>query len=168
VTFDAARFFPDGKALLVSGSEAGRPVRCYVQDLESGKPRAVTPEGTLNGIVSPDGNWILAGLSGAGLAVYPVAGGEGRVIPGTSAGDTGIRWSRDNRTVLVYREGELPINVRRLNPETGKGELVRILGPNDLGGVSSIQGAYLTADEQSHSYTLWKFSSHLFLAEGAQ
>jgi hypothetical protein len=46
LSYEKAVFFPDGKRVLACGHEAGHGVRCYVQDIEGGKPRAITPEGT--------------------------------------------------------------------------------------------------------------------------
>jgi hypothetical protein len=40
------QFFPDGRRVYLLGNEAGRPLRCFVQDLPDGVPRAFTPEGT--------------------------------------------------------------------------------------------------------------------------
>ena len=54
-TYHSAVWFPDGKSVLISGHEAGKASRCYVQDVSGGLPRPVTPEATANGAVSPDG-----------------------------------------------------------------------------------------------------------------
>ncbi len=80
VSYETARFFPDGRRLLVCGAETGRAVRCYVQEIAGGKPRPVTPEGTSLGFVSPDGGSILVRGSTGPLEIYPSSGGaaEGR------------------------------------------------------------------------------------------
>lgn len=58
--YDTARFYRDGKLVLACGSEAAQTTRCYVQEMTGGPPHAVTPPGTTGGLVSPDGNPILA------------------------------------------------------------------------------------------------------------
>ena len=45
VSYDLARFFPDGKRLLAYGIEAGHGGRDYVIDVSSGDSKPVTPEG---------------------------------------------------------------------------------------------------------------------------
>src|SRR5262249_51280431 len=65
VQFSVARWFPDGTRLLVCGAEAGKPERCYVQDTRGGPPRALTPDDTHNGLVSPDGRRVFVRRGGA-------------------------------------------------------------------------------------------------------
>jgi eukaryotic-like serine/threonine-protein kinase len=87
------RWFPDGKRILFAGNEQGHGVRLYVQDLAGGKPQPITPEGVRSGSLSPDGKLVAAiGPDQRGY-LYPVAGGEPRLIPGFAAADTPIIWS---------------------------------------------------------------------------
>jgi Tol biopolymer transport system component len=167
-SYDSARFFSDGKSVLVSGHEPGRAPRCYVQDLAGGKPRAVTPEGTTEGIPSPDARQILVRASGGGLVVYPSAGGEGRPVPGTTPDDEPIRWSLDGGSILVFREGEIPLRVERLTLPGGGRTLVRTLAPADLTGVIAIDSPFLSSNERSYAYSFTRTISHLFLVEGAR
>jgi hypothetical protein len=63
-----------------SGNEPDRGVRLYVQEVEGGKPKAITPEGMHASafLVSPDGQSV-AGIGPDQLGyIYPNAGGEGR------------------------------------------------------------------------------------------
>jgi dipeptidyl aminopeptidase/acylaminoacyl peptidase len=64
-----ARWFPDGKRVLFSGNEPDRGVRLYVQDVEGGTPRAITPDGmhASGFLVSPDGQSV-AGIGPDQLA----------------------------------------------------------------------------------------------------
>ncbi len=55
VSYDGARFFPDGKRLLAYGIEAGHGGRDYVIDLSNGDSKAITPEGMGGVQLSPDG-----------------------------------------------------------------------------------------------------------------
>src|SRR5262249_15010137 len=92
VSYESAVFFADGERLLVCGSEARQAIRCYVQAISGGPPGPVTPEGTTAGIVSPDGRQVLAYVPGASLEVFPLAGGPGRPVPGTTTADFAVRW----------------------------------------------------------------------------
>ena len=66
----SAQWFPDGARVLVCGNEPGHADRCYVQDIRGGPPRAVTPEDTHTGFVSPDSSLVLV-RRGAESAVGP-------------------------------------------------------------------------------------------------
>ena len=46
----SADWFPDGRSILFCGNRVGEASRCYVQPLEGGTARAVTPAGTGAGI----------------------------------------------------------------------------------------------------------------------
>ncbi len=75
VSYETARFFHDGRSVLACGHEEGRAVRCYVQEVGGGAPRALTPEGTTQGFPSPDGRSVL--VSGSdGLRLCPLEGGS--------------------------------------------------------------------------------------------
>ena len=167
-SYDSAMFFPDGKSALVCGHEPGHAPRCYVQEIGGGKPRPVTPEGTTRGFLSPDGRQIVVAASGGGLAIYPVGGGDGRPAPGTTLDEAAIRWSRDGGSLLVYRQSDVPLRIERVVLASGKRELVRTLGPADLGGVSSVSSPFLADDGRSYAYSFTRTISHLFLVEGAR
>ncbi|HQR68346.1 MAG TPA: hypothetical protein PLB02_13235, partial [Thermoanaerobaculia bacterium] len=168
VSYESAQFFPDGKKVLACGPEAGKGVRCYVQDLSGGPPRAVTPEGTSQGFVSPDGRQILVKASGGALVIYPVDGGEARPVAGATLEDSVIRWSADGRSVLVARSGEVPARIERLEIATGRRAPVRTVGPADLTGVLSVGPFAFTDDLKSYVYACRRMASHLFLVEGAR
>jgi Tol biopolymer transport system component len=57
--FHSAAWFPDGKRILFSAARHGRPPRLYVEEIEGGTPRPITPEGVEIGPVSPDGNSVI-------------------------------------------------------------------------------------------------------------
>jgi hypothetical protein len=68
VEYQWAYWFPDSRRLLIVGSEAGRPSRLFVQDVEAGEPRPLTPEGTRvpqgTQPISGDGKLVAAFSSG--------------------------------------------------------------------------------------------------------
>jgi len=54
-----ARWFPDGNRILFLGNERGRGTRLFVQDIQGGAARPLTPEGVARiGQVSPDGKFV--------------------------------------------------------------------------------------------------------------
>jgi hypothetical protein len=166
LSYDSARFFPDGKSVLACGHEAGRAVRCYRQSVDGGPPRPVTPEGTTLGSVSPDGRMVVA-MTTEGLRVYPVDGGASSAVPGTTVDDQLIRWDRES-SVLVFRSSEIPASVERVDMRTGKRELVRKVGPLDPTGVLNVREVVLSEDGRAHAYTFRRMLSHLFLVVEAK
>ena len=168
VSYEGAQYFPDGRRVLFCGHETGHGVRCYVQEIEGGKPRPVSPEGTSEGFVSPDGRRIVV-RSDRGLEVFPAEGGEGRAVPGATIDDTVIRWSGDGKSLLVHRVFEVPNHVERLDLSTGRRDVFRTLGPAvDLTGAIQIGPVAITADGKVYGYSIRRMRSHLFLVEGAR
>jgi hypothetical protein len=167
LSYDSAQFFPDGMRVLACGHEAGRAVRCYVQPVDGGVPRPVTPEGTTSGLVSPDAHLVLT-TAAEGLRVYPIDGGNPTTIPGTTADERVIRWDADGRSVLVFRGSEVPATVERIDISTGRREFVRKIGPVDPTGVLNVREVILSEDGKAHAYTFRRMLSHLFLVQGAR
>jgi Tol biopolymer transport system component len=160
-------WLPDGKSVMFGGTEAGRGARLYVQDVEGGPPRPVTPEGVLSidRAVSPDGRYVAAGNDVEGH-IYPVAGGEPRPLPGFEPGDVAIHWAGDGQSILVRKLFEVPAKVWRLDLATGRRVLWKELGPADLAGVRAITSIIITPDTRWYAYTYSSRLSNLYLVEG--
>jgi serine/threonine protein kinase/dipeptidyl aminopeptidase/acylaminoacyl peptidase len=163
-----ARWFPDGKRILFSGNEPGQGVRLYVQDIASNKSQAITPEGVDGNafVVSPDSQSIAGiGPDRQGY-LYPVSGGDPRVIPGLNPGEQPITFSSDGRALYIYQPGELPASVNRLDIQTGKRTLWRQLLPSDPAGVETIGPILMTPDAQTCIFGYHRMLADLYLVEG--
>jgi dipeptidyl aminopeptidase/acylaminoacyl peptidase len=165
-SYEGALWFPDGKRVLFNGIEAGRELRVYVQDLEGGAPRPVTPEGVWAQALSPDGTLVAATGAGRAVLLQPLDGGPGRTVPGSEPEDVATGWTEDRRKLWVYRRGQVPAPVFRLDLATGRRELWKRLIPADAAGVVSISGFRVTADGASYAFTFRRVRSDLYLAEG--
>jgi dipeptidyl aminopeptidase/acylaminoacyl peptidase len=165
--YSSARWFPDGKRILVCGTEAKHASRCYAQDVSGGKPRPVTSEGSRNGIVSPDGTLILVQGSRDEYQLYPSAGGEPRPVSSLAADDVVARWTADGRFLLAYHTS-VPARLERVDLATGRRELVHRLAPPDLAGVVRIQNVTVAADEKVYAYSAIQRRSDLFQVDGAR
>jgi eukaryotic-like serine/threonine-protein kinase len=163
-----ARWFPDGKRILFSGNAAGQGVRLYVYDLASGKSQPVTPEGVDGNafFVSPDSQSIAGiGPDRKGY-LYPVGGGEPRIISGLNPGEQPITWSSDGRSLYIYQPGELPASVYHLDINTGKRTLWKQLLPSDPAGVETIGPILMTPDAQTCIFGYHRMLADLYLVEG--
>jgi serine/threonine protein kinase/WD40 repeat protein len=163
-----AHWFPDGKRLLFSGNEPGKGVRLYVFDVASGKSQPISVEG-VNGtafVISPDSQWIAGiGPDEKGY-LFPLAGGDPRLIPGFNAGEQPITFSSDSHSLYVYQPGELPARVDRLDLQTGKRTLWKQLLPSDPAGVETIGPILITPDAKTCIFGYHRMLADLYLVEG--
>jgi eukaryotic-like serine/threonine-protein kinase len=163
-----AHWFPDGKHIVTSGNEPGKGTRLYVYDVESGKSNATTPEGVsaTSFAISPDARDVAAiGPDQKGY-LYPLGGGEARVIPGFNPGEEPITWGSDGRSLYVYQPGELPARVFRLDVQTGQRTLWKQLMPSDPAGVENIGPILMTPDAKTCVFGYHRMLADLYLAEG--
>jgi Tol biopolymer transport system component/predicted Ser/Thr protein kinase len=163
-----ARWFPDGKRFVFSGNEPGRGVRFYMQDISGGKPQAISSEGVeaQDFAISPDGQLVVGiGPDQKGY-IFPVAGGDPRIVKGMEAGDLPINWSQDARSIFLYRTGEVPAKVYRLELATGKKTVWKEIAPLDPTGVSTIGPILMTPDGKTYVYGFHRTLGDLYLVEG--
>ena len=166
----AAKWFPDGKHVLFSGSEPGKEVRCYKQDLEGGAPQPLALDGVvLRGLpISPDGRHLAATGPDRKIALYPLDGGEPRPAPGLGIGEVFIRWDKDGKSLFVFDTAELPGRIFQLDPATGQRTLSREIMPVDSAGVQGISRVRLTSDGGCYVYSYRSLLCELYLAEGLE
>jgi tRNA A-37 threonylcarbamoyl transferase component Bud32/Tol biopolymer transport system component len=165
-----ATWFGDSRRFLFAASEPGHSVRLFVQEIDGGKPRPVTPEGISTALpgfaVSPDGKFIAAVGPEQKGAVFPVDGGEARPIPGLLPGEFPLRYTADGRSIYVWKRGDLPARISRLDLESGKREVWKDLLPADPAGVERISNVLVTPDGKGYAYCYARLLSDLFVVEG--
>jgi serine/threonine protein kinase/Tol biopolymer transport system component len=165
----AARWTPDGKRLLLLANEVGGGLRLFVHDLDGGAPRPITPEGCAPGFlpVSEDGAFVVVQGPDQVFSLYPIAGdGSPQPIPILTPDDRPIRWTPMGNSLYVFRRGELPAQIMRLDLATGRKERVLDLMPPDPAGVVEIVSVRLTPDAASYAYSYHRILSDLLLVEG--
>jgi len=153
--------------VLISGNEPGKGTRFYVQEL-GGTPKPVTPEGTSDGLLSADGNLVLARGPDGNYLIYPTAGGDARPVPGLTPADILALWSADGQSALVYRRAELPYHLERVNLTTGHRTLFKEFAPADRTGLLSLREIFVTDDLHSYAYTAYYQVSSLFVSDGKE
>jgi Tol biopolymer transport system component len=166
-------FMPDGKSVYFAADD-GHGWRMYIQDLVGGMPRPITP--VIAGrpshfethLPSPDGKSIFAPeVDGTG-SLYPVAGGERKIVPGWLPQDFWITWSADGRSAYVYHDEKTSAPVYKLDLATGKRELVTTLAPSDPAGVTAIVNVRMTPDGKTYAYSYDLELSDLFIVENVR
>lgn len=164
--YKGAKWMPDSSQIVFVGYEAGHGPRCYVQSVQSGKPRAFTPEGMLFCSVSPTGRvaaitedfrTLLYGATSDQKPDQEFKFGRG-VVP--------IGWTADGKSLYLARSEEEPETIERFEVATGRRSLWKqvILPPASSGARS--EGVVITPDGQSYAYTYSNHSSELYLVQG--
>jgi len=161
-----AHFLPDGKRIAINGAEPGRPGRTYIVDISEGKSRAVTSEGTFATFPSPDGKLLAGKTAESRIALFPVDGGPARLIPETASGYALMQWAADGQALYVYRPGDVPLKIQRLDIATGELKMVRELVPADLAGVVSIGPVIANRDASEFAYSYYQTVSVLYVISG--
>ena len=163
-----ARWLPDGKRFVFAGNEPNAGVRLYVQDIDGGKPRAISPEGAhaTAFFPSPDGKHVFGiGPDQKGY-LYAVEGGEPTLVPGLQAGEQPINYTTDGKAIFIYRPGEVPAKVQILEIATGKRTAWKQLMPSDPAGVETIGPVLITPDGKACVYGYHRTLSDLYMVEG--
>jgi dipeptidyl aminopeptidase/acylaminoacyl peptidase len=160
-----ARWFPDGKRLLFSGDEPAKGVRLYVQDVNGSSAKAITDEGVNASMIaiSPDGKQVALVGADQRTSLLTLNSGEIRAVPGLEVGEVPIAWTSDGRSLFVYRLGEVPATVNRLELATGRKQLWKQLIPPDVSGVTDISSILITPDGNNYVYEYGRTLSDLYL-----
>ncbi len=163
-------WLPDGKRVLVAGTEPGHGTRLYLRDLENGKARLATPGDiriSFTGItVSPDGKSATAISSDETVSILSLESGQSRPIHGLAAGELPVQWSEDGRSLYVCRPQGLPAKIFRLDLVTAERSLWKEIAPSDPAGVFGIEPIRLTRDGNSYVYSYRRLLTDLYLVEG--
>ncbi len=140
-------------------------MRLYIQSMDGGPAKAVTEEGVNASflVISPDGKQIALVGPDQKPALLTVDSGELRPILGLDAGDAPIGWTSDGRSLFVYRLGEVPATVNRLDLATGRKQLWKQLVPPDVSGVTDVSSILVTPDGNSYVYEYGRTLSDLYL-----
>jgi Tol biopolymer transport system component len=167
--YDWAAWSPSGRRIFFAAEEGSRK-RTFIQDLEGGEPRPLTPEGLVGTLLSPDGSTMIALDRYGEYYLFRVAGGEPQPLEGYVDGDTVLQWSADGRALFVREAGNLTLRIHKLDFAGGRRQFWKELAPPDpaaLVDVGSDPGQVrLTPDGRAYAYTYWTFVGELYLGDG--
>jgi eukaryotic-like serine/threonine-protein kinase len=162
-----ASFFPDGRRIIFVGSEPEHARRSWIQDLDGGKPRPVSPEGVVGALLSPDGRFFVGRGPDQKPALYPVEAGPPRPIEGLEPSDQPLRWSADGKSLFVRPLGRsLTARVYSVDVASGRRELWKEFAPRDPTGLTDISADAITPDGKTLVFAYHHILSDLYVVEG--
>ena len=148
-----------------------QPLRAFVQDIESGPPRAITTDVTLGAwpaLVTPDGRRLLvrtAGLNGQ-WRFQPLEGSPGESAPLESL-DRPLAFSPAGDALFVQKQWKPgPLLIDRIDLATGARGRWQEVAMADPAGVTRGMSVVLTPDGRSIAYTVNRVLSELYLVRG--
>ena len=161
----SARWSIDGRFLLFSGAEKGRPARAWLMDLAGAEPpRAATPEGCSFPVLSPDGASV-ATVDTEGKLMLGSVGGALKEVPGALPGEIPLEWEVSGKALFVW-DRTWPAHVVRLELASGRRSVWKELAPDPTGILYG--NVILTRDGQHYVYRLRREVSELNVAEGLE
>jgi Tol biopolymer transport system component len=162
----AVEWFPDGKRLLLCGTEPSHASRCYALNTSGGRPTPVTGDCQLASI-APDGRTLLLTMQDGSRQLASIDGGTARPLPAVQSGDRQIAWTRDSQAIYVQRGSEIPAIVDRIDLQSGARTTVRQLAPPDVSTLAALSVADWIDDGRGYVYNYTSLTSTLFLVSGA-
>ena len=92
--------------------------------------------------------------------------GTPQPIQNLESEDEIIGWSSDGRSLYLARTKEIPIEVYRFDPKTGRRELMKEVMPTDLAGIHARKTIVMTTDGKGCAYSVNREFSELYMVEG--
>ncbi|MEO8053904.1 MAG: protein kinase [Acidobacteriota bacterium] len=165
---ESASFFPDGKRILVHGSEKGKRPRFWIVEPPAA-PRPISPENTSgsSNLLSPDGRSVLAWAAETSvLSILPIEGGPPRLLPGTEYDDP-LGWTSDGRALYSRRNPGQGRQIYTLDVATLARKPWKELSPPDAASVSHVPQVVFPGDGSAYAYTYRRIlTSDLYVVEG--
>ncbi len=166
-------FSPDGSRLLVNGRIKDDPYRFWWMD-ESGATTEAGPAGVDHWAgqvpLSNDGRLIAVFKSGQSMArtvvVYPLDGGAPVPVAGMNPDEAVIRFSDDDRHLLVYNRDQLPARISKLDYRTGTRTVWREFAPADAAGIAGFESIAMTPSGSVVAYNYTRSLGTAFLVTG--
>jgi eukaryotic-like serine/threonine-protein kinase len=162
------QWFPDGRRVLVCGTDTSKAQRCYAQDVPGGTPAPITPDGVTGTLLAGDGHTLLLSMAGGGYQLASIGGGSPVPAKGLTANDSPFAWTSDSRAVMVLAGIEIPAHVERVDPRTGQRTAVMTLSPPDRAGVNGVIPDQWIDDGRGYVYSYFRELSKLFVVSGVR
>ncbi len=159
-------WMPDSKSIGYSSGDPGQGPRTYLLDIQGGNPRAITPEGTIGALVTPDGKSLLCVDDKGQRWLYPISGGDPRKLDFVlNPNERPAGFFPDGKSLRV-RTASVPVQITRVDIATGRRAPWKEIAPADPAGVQSIPSIRFSADGKSYAYSVGRILSDLYVVDG--
>ena len=159
-------WLPDSKHIVFSGTEPAHKPRVYIQSIEGGGPRPISPEGFSGTLrCSPDGK-LIAVKNQQQIWLLSSDGGALRPVRGTGQDDVVVRWSADGRSLYVTHPLDMPAKLWRVDISSGNRDLIKQFTPGDTAGVQGIGPIQITPDLRHYSYGFARYLTDMYSVKG--
>jgi Tol biopolymer transport system component/predicted Ser/Thr protein kinase len=139
-----AAWFPDNRRVVFAANAKGHQPRTYVQEIGSGSPRPVTPEGEEFVAFSRDTSEVLA--SGPnGFSIYAVDGGRARSVPFLGPQDDVAGFAAGGKALYLRVRPDLS-RVFRMDLASGQRELWKLIRVSNPTGFRRFGPMRITPD----------------------
>ena len=163
-----ANFLPNGRQIAFAGREKDRGGRIYVQEIDGGAIRAISPENVgTHGLATPDSRYVI-GTTAEHVVNFAVDGSAPIPLASLDPEDEPLQWSPDGTFLFVRRAGAWPATVDRVNTATGHREWWKTIEPADPAGIDAVIRILVTPDGTSYCHDYVRILSELFVVEGLQ
>ena len=161
-----ANFLPNGRQIVFGGREKDRGGRIYVQDIDGGSIRAISPENVgTEGLATPDSRYVV-GRTTEHLFKFAVDGSAPIPLTYLDRDDEPLQWSPDGSLLFVRRAGAWPAAVDLVNTATGERRLWKTIQPADPVGIETVIRILITPDGKSYCHDYVRVLSELFIVDG--
>ena len=160
-------WFTNSSRVLYCGREPSMPSRCYVQDIRTGSPAVVTPDGVTAAVLNKDDRTLLIRRTDGSFQVMPI-GGTPVDAKGFTAADHLLTWTADRSGVVVSDVGAIPAKIDLVDPSSGRRSRLKELAPPDRTGVIEVSDVYWLPDGSGYAYSYQHEIGQLFVVSGWQ
>ncbi|HEY8146881.1 MAG TPA: serine/threonine-protein kinase [Kofleriaceae bacterium] len=153
----------DDEVVVGSGNERGRPGRLWRLSVRGGPAEPLTAEGMHGqGAVDAAGQRVAFVDSDHRLQVVPLAGGPPRAVPGGFRDQIVCGWHASGD--ILVRTTTAPVDIRRIDPTSGRATTFRRLTPPPL-GLRGVDTVVLAAGGDRYAYSYGHELSELYLLD---
>jgi Tol biopolymer transport system component len=162
--YDFAFWMADGKRLAIQGREPGKRTRVYLQDVNGGSMKPLTPEGVDLGS-DPEQNAAVF-RDGDKLTVYPFDGSPVQTRKAILPRLALPQIVQTGRFIIGGLNFGVPLKLYRFDTVTGQKQPWKEFVPSDRAGVYSVGPYDITPDGKYYAYSYVRDLSDLYMVQG--
>jgi serine/threonine protein kinase len=159
-------WLPQDDGFYLTAQESGHAARTYQVMLNGNKPVPVTEEGYAGAVLSPDGRTLVVNDPQGRIQLYDIPARKPRPLPGVLAGDKVLGWDESGSSLYVQSTRIFPVQIVRLEVNSGRRQAWKTLSPADLSGIDSRPYVKVTPKGDAFAYNIKRVQTTLYVVEG--